>query len=150
MFIRFLMRQKDWQECRRWTDEQIQLAREAGYLEYEMEIQIVRTLMEQEAGNLPLAFQALERALEIGQAGGYVRVFLDEGERMKNLLDRFHSIRKNEYATVLLVAFGRSAPLDQSILIEPLTEREVEVLRWLAQGGQRRDRRKTLPVGGDG
>ncbi|GIV63953.1 MAG: LuxR family transcriptional regulator [Bellilinea sp.] len=134
MFIRFLMRQKDWQECRRLTDEQIQLAREAGYLEYEMEIQIVRTLMEREAGNLPLAFQALERALEIGQAGGYVRVFLDEGERMKNLLDRFHSIRKNEYATVLLVAFGRSAPLDQSILIEPLTEREVEVLRWLAQG----------------
>lgn len=134
MVLRYWMRRQNWPEGRRLAEEQIRLARGAGYLEYEMEVQIVRALMEQAAGNLPLAFQSLERALEIGRAGGYVRVFLDEGERMKDLLNRYQQQRKDEFAAGLLTAFGRPARPDQSALIEPLTARELEVLKLLALG----------------
>lgn len=134
MVLRYWMRRQNWPQGRRLAEEQIRLARGAGYLEYEMEVQIVRALMEQAAGNLPLAFQSLERALEIGRAGGYVRVFLDEGEKMKDLLNRYQQQRKDEYAAGLLTAFGQPARPDQSALIEPLTARELEVLKLLALG----------------
>ena len=129
--IRYLARQKAWDESRRLMQEQVRLAREAGYAEYEMELHIVGALMEQAADNPSSAIKMLERALEIGKAGGYMRVFLDEGEEMRALLAQF---RKDDFAANLLAAFGKPVHIDQSALIEPLTEREVDVLKWIAEG----------------
>ncbi|MCX7976138.1 MAG: hypothetical protein N2646_03595, partial [Bellilinea sp.] len=112
MVLRYWMHRENWQEVRRLAEEQIRLARGAGYVEYEMEVHIVRALMERAAGNLLLAFQSLGQALEIGRGGGYVRVFLDEGERMKDLLNHYHQQHKDEYAAGLLSAFGRPARPD--------------------------------------
>ena len=53
---------------------------------------------------------------------------------MKNLLLQVQQSRKDGYLTDLLTAFGQSARVDQSSLIEPLTEREVEVLKLIAEG----------------
>jgi LuxR family transcriptional regulator, maltose regulon positive regulatory protein len=75
--VRYLARQKAWDESRCLVEEQVRLAREAGHVEFEMELHIVGALMEQESGKSSAAFKMLERALEIGKAGGYVRVFLD-------------------------------------------------------------------------
>jgi len=133
-YLRFLLRQKAWETGRLLMEEQLQLAHEAGYLEYEMEIHILRALLEQEAGNLSLALQSLERALEIGRTGNYVRVFPDEGEKMKTLLSHLQKTRKDDYLSVLLSAFDKPPAPDQSTLLEPLTAREIEVLRLLAQG----------------
>ncbi|MEP0807453.1 MAG: LuxR family transcriptional regulator [Chloroflexota bacterium] len=132
--IRYLARKKAWDESRRLMQEQVRLAREAGYLEYEMELHIVGALMEQESGNSSAAVKTLERALEIGKAGGYVRVFLDEGEALKNLLAGIQKSRKDDFVAGLLAAFGAPAPIDQSALIEPLTEREMDVLKLVAEG----------------
>lgn len=134
MILRYLIRQKDWLESRRLAEEQLRIAREAGYREYEMEIHLVCALNEQDAGNTALALQSLEQALEIAKAGGYVRIFLDEGERMKDLLNRYQQQHKDDYAAGLLTAFGRLARPDQTSLIEPLTDRELEVLKLLALG----------------
>lgn len=71
--VRYLARQKAWDESRRLVEEQVRSAREAGYVEYEMELHIVHALMEQEAGKSSAAIKTLERALEIGKANGYVR-----------------------------------------------------------------------------
>lgn len=129
--MRYLARQKAWDESRRLMQEQVRLAREAGYVEYEMELHIVGALMEQAAGNPSSAIKMLERALEIGKAGGYARVFLDEGETMRALLAQF---RREPFAANLLAAFGAPVHIDQSALIEPLTEREKDVLKWIAEG----------------
>lgn len=134
LYARYLMRQKAWEECRRLVEEQARLAREAGYIEYEMELHIVAALMEHDAGKSSTALKSLERALKIGEAGGYVRVFLDEGEAMKNLLAQIQRSHKDEFVTNLLVAFVKPAPVDQSSLIEPLTGREIEVLKLIAEG----------------
>lgn len=132
--VRYLARQKAWEESRRLVEEQIRMAHEAGYVEYEMELHIAHALMEQEAGKSSAALKALERALEIGKVNGYVRVFLDEGEEMKNLLTQMQKSRKDDFVAELLFAFGKSVHIDQSALIEPLTEREIDVLKLIAEG----------------
>ncbi len=138
MYARYLMRQKAWDESRHLLDEQARLAKEAGYIEYEMEIGIVRSILEKEAWRLSESMQALTQALGIGAAGGYVRAFVDEGEAMKNLLVQAQRSTKDEalraYITKLLDAFEKSIAVDQSSLIEPLTEREIEVLKLIAEG----------------
>jgi LuxR family maltose regulon positive regulatory protein len=138
MYARHLMRQKAWDESRRLLEEQAWLGSEAGHVEYEMEIGIARSILEKEAGCSSESMQALTQALRIGAAGGYVRVFVDEGEAMKNLLAQAQRSTKDEalraYITKLLDAFEKSIAVDQSSLIEPLTEREIEVLTLIAEG----------------
>jgi len=138
MYARYLIRHKDWDKSRRLLDDQIRLAKEAGYIEFEMELDLARAILENEAGCTSDSMQALHRALKIGAAGGYVRVFVDEGDAIKSLLLQAQKQEKDEalraYIANLLAAFDDPAAVDQSALIEPLTEREIEVLKLVAEG----------------
>jgi LuxR family maltose regulon positive regulatory protein len=80
------------------------------------------------------ALSALEQALSLAEPEGFVRIFLDEGEPMAELL-RQAIVRDlhASYALHLLSAIGEAAIAPQP-LIEPLSERELEVLRWVAAG----------------
>ena len=106
------------------------------------------------------AFTALEEALSLAEPGGYVRAFLDEGQSMRLLLAQWlayagaGSLR--DYAIRLLAHFdaephviaaaqdiassagGRSTSSSQA-LVEPLSERELEVLRLVADGLSNRE-----------
>jgi LuxR family maltose regulon positive regulatory protein len=105
------------------------------------------------AGESDQAFDALERALSLAEPGGYVRLFVDEGEPMQRLLSDFKarfseqchkpieeaSRRLLAYVERLLAAFASPPTLpDQSTvgpsqpgMVEPLSQRELEVLRLL-------------------
>jgi LuxR family maltose regulon positive regulatory protein len=107
-----------------------------------IEIHILRALAFQHAGNGDRAFEAVIEALSLAEPGGYVRIFLDEGKPMTSLLRQAAS-RGLVFAYVakLLAASGepvtaeREAKPSHSLpLIEPLSERELEVLRLLASG----------------
>jgi LuxR family maltose regulon positive regulatory protein len=80
------------------------------------------------------AFDLLARALTLAEPEGYVRVFLDEGPAMLALLEA--AARQGiapAYVRQLLAAFGQAeggSPSTQD-LIEPLSERELDVLRLL-------------------
>jgi len=84
------------------------------------------------------ALSALERALSLGEPEGYVRTFVDEGEPMSRLLR--HALSQGiapNYAARLLAAFDAEVELTPSpmdVLVEPLTERELEVLRLIVAG----------------
>ena len=93
------------------------------------------------------ALSNLQEALALAEPGGYVRVFLSEGEPMRMLLAQWlahatgGALRK--YAMHLLPAFEtpvRAAPaapqntLPGGEVIEPLSHRELEVLQLLALG----------------
>jgi LuxR family maltose regulon positive regulatory protein len=92
------------------------------------------------------ALAALEQALGLARSEGYMRVFLDEGKPMGNLLKIAITKWKDQellaYARGLLNAFyqgeaERPVPpktLPGGPLIEPLTERELEVLHLVAAG----------------
>lgn len=60
-----------------------------------------------------------------------MRTFLDEGQPLANLLGQ---LPPTPYRDRLLAAFGVQATVQQIALNEPLSERELEVLRLNAAG----------------
>lgn len=127
-----------------------------------IEILVVQALAHQSQGNLPLALASLERALALAEPEGYLRLFVDEGEPVRLLLlDLRSRIEKQSsgqghallvYIEKLLSAFERAVEKQsptypkkleligpevrpaKDMLVEPLSERELEVLRLVAQG----------------
>lgn len=97
--------------------------------------------MREALGDRDGALTSLERALAIGQPEGHVRSFVDEGQGMRDLLRLAvaDGIRPS-YTRRLLSAFGGQPPVavstsgSTSRLLEPLTARELEVLRLVAAG----------------
>ena len=124
---------------------------------WQVEIFIIRSLAYQVQGNLSQALTALQQVLDLAEPEGYVRVFLDEGPPMADLLrlgtqrNVWRSPRLATYANRLLNAFpdftGRSPTLSASSgLIEPLSERELEVLRLIGEGFSNRQIAEALIV----
>jgi LuxR family maltose regulon positive regulatory protein len=92
----------------------------------------------QAQGDVDRALSALSRALSLAEPEGYVRTFIDEGEPMARLL-RLALSRgiAPDYVARLLAALGEEAELTSPAmesLVEPLTERELEVLRLIVAG----------------
>jgi LuxR family maltose regulon positive regulatory protein len=99
-----------------------------------IEILVLEALAHQMRGDVPAALVALGRALTLAEPEGYVRVFVDEGPSMAALLGAAarHGTAPN-YVRQLLAAFRQAeggTPVRQA-LIEPLSERELDVLRLL-------------------
>ncbi len=107
-----------------------------------IEILVLQALAHEARGNIPPALVSLERALTLAEPEGYVRIFVDEGEPMRVLLR--HAAAggiASSYTRRLLSAFDEpaepvSAPMRTAgaELPEPLTGREVEILRLVAAG----------------
>jgi len=99
-----------------------------------IEILVLQALAYQMRGNNPAGLVPLERALRLAEPEGYVRMFVDEGPPMAALLEA--AAKRGiaaEYARQLLKAFGKAEDRSAAnqVLIEPLSERELDVLRLL-------------------
>jgi LuxR family maltose regulon positive regulatory protein len=104
-------------------------------------IEIQRALALQGLNRRAEALSALEHALTLAEPEGYARVFLDEGEALRLLLQRMKDEggRMKGYAGFLLAQTGEAAQIQPSAfslqpLIEPLSQRELEILRLIAEG----------------
>jgi LuxR family transcriptional regulator, maltose regulon positive regulatory protein len=100
-----------------------------------IEILVLQALAHQTRGDIAGALAPLKRALTLAEPEGYVRTFLDEGPPIAALLGAAarHGITPN-YVRHLLASYGGadgSTPLKHA-LVEPLSERELDVLRLLA------------------
>ncbi|MBI5033876.1 MAG: hypothetical protein HZB51_25435 [Chloroflexi bacterium] len=122
-------------------------AEQSGRMGTCIEILVLQSLAWQAKNDTARALQVLERALACAQPEGYMRVFLDEGETMRLMISNFEfRVEKSHlqsYAFNLLAAFKPDAvnpPKSEienpksKILLEPLSERELEVLRLLSVG----------------
>jgi LuxR family maltose regulon positive regulatory protein len=108
-----------------------------------IETALLKALALQVQGDIAQALTALERALSLAEPAGFVRIFVDEGPSMAHLL---HEAAARgvapEYVARLLAAFPQvespmqhaPRPAERSHMVEPLSERELEVLRLLASG----------------
>lgn len=113
-----------------------------------IEILALKALAYHTQGDLPAALLSLQHALALAEPEGYVRMFLDEGSRMMQLLGEAaaHEIMP-DYTGKLLAVFKAEKqrkedklPLPPTQpLIEPLSRRELEVLRLIAQGLSNRE-----------
>ncbi|MBN1250484.1 MAG: LuxR family transcriptional regulator [Anaerolineae bacterium] len=99
------------------------------------------------SGDKDEALRTLREALALGEPEGVIRSFIDEGPPMVTLLSeaRAQGLMLS-YTGRLLAAAAAAAPLrdtgdtsvptaaEQQPLVEPLSERELEVLRLVAEG----------------
>jgi LuxR family maltose regulon positive regulatory protein len=107
----------------------------------ELDILLVQALAHEAQGKRPQALAALERALALAEPEGYVYIFVDEGDAMRLLIEKQSRNRDDplsDYVDKLLAAFTqlvtapKSAIIHQKLdMIEPLSERELEVLKLL-------------------
>ena len=119
-------------------------AEEGGRTSRVIEILILQALAAQSAGDMYKAISSLEQALSLAEAGGFVRIFVNEGPQMAHLL--YEALSRNiapEYVRRLLGAYPAEEPEQVDIrvskktgaeMIEPLSDRETEVLHLLAEG----------------
>ncbi len=119
----------------------LKAAEDGGRTGSAIEILVVTALAYQAQGDVPLALVALENALTLAEPEGYVRIFVDEGTPMKQLLleTGARGIRP-DYTSKLLAGFREKEQRKRSHhtnspalqqLAEPLSQRELEVLRLL-------------------
>jgi LuxR family maltose regulon positive regulatory protein len=108
-----------------------------------IEILILQALAYHAQGEISAALLPLQRSLELAEPEGYVRMFLDEGKNMMLLLREASANEiMPDYSDRLLEGFkaeqrdGKGEPDKAAAqpLIEPLSQRELEVLRLIAQG----------------
>jgi LuxR family transcriptional regulator, maltose regulon positive regulatory protein len=100
-----------------------------------IEILVLQALSRQCRGDTAGALAELDRALVLAEPEGHVRVFVDEGQPMADLLSAAVGSGA-PYAKALLEALGEAPtaphhPAPEG-LVEPLSDREHEVLRLLA------------------
>ena len=112
-----------------------------------LEILILRALTLDAQGKRDEALSTLLEALVRAEPEGYIRLFVDEGVPMQVLLEKIQ-VRGvlPSYVATLLCAFGDQHVLDvapafsgRSIQVEPLTQREREVLHLLSAGVSNRE-----------
>ncbi len=116
-----------------------------------VEILVLQALAREAQGDIPAALVPLERAVTLAEPEGYVRIFVDEGRPMAQLLSEAaaHGVMPDYTSRLLALseAEGRidpddslrlAAPASQP-LVELLSDRELEVLQLIAQGLSNRE-----------
>ncbi len=146
-------------EAERLLSRLLSAADEAARTGRVIEILTLRALTAMAAGQLAAARGALIRALQLAEPEGYIRLFVDEGQPLRELLVQVKKFRPwashsgfaagsdtlHAYITRLLEAFGpgikptnlqpsNPQPSNPESLIEPLSERELQILRLIAAG----------------
>jgi LuxR family maltose regulon positive regulatory protein len=125
-------------EAKRWEDERLKVT-------------VLQALACDADGRKDRAAQLLGEALVIAEPGGFIRLFLDEGPPMERLLREVLARGiAPAYARRLLAAFAAPSVREQpgppearsavaQPLIEPLSQRELEILQLIAQGLSNRE-----------
>jgi LuxR family maltose regulon positive regulatory protein len=148
---------------------------ESGDREYVINFLILSIIALSQGGKSIQARSVAVRLLAMTEPGGYIRIYLDAGEPMQQVLEglfdetRGTPVFFRSYLTTLLTAFAQvrehrnKVPLANSIstqpmplsqpvsattplFLEPLSRREQEVLCWLAQGASNQEIAKALVI----
>jgi LuxR family transcriptional regulator, maltose regulon positive regulatory protein len=135
-------------------------AREQNRMRSFLHSQLLRALALRELGEEAEAFGALADVLEWGAVEGVIRLFVDEGPRVAQLLADFLNSTTGvfappsavtRYAERLMSAFGdleRSS--ERARLKQLLTSRESQILREVSQGASNKVIARTLDISEDG
>jgi LuxR family maltose regulon positive regulatory protein len=115
-----------------------------------IEIRLLQALAHQRLHEEPQALVALSEAVRLGEPEGYLRSFVEEGEAMVVLLcklrEKQRKVGPTPYLDRVLAAFPKSSQMSTSPskrmakqtqsqpLREPLSERELQVIKLMAKG----------------
>lgn len=153
---RVLVVQGDLEEATRLLERLLSAAEAAERGNSVIEVLALHSLGLQAQSATLRASDALDRALRLAEPEGYARTFLDEGAPMAKVLanvrEAYSEERKTaarrvylDYVDKLLSEFEQPTPLSSRTPpgvqppIEPLTDREIEVLRLVSVGLKNRE-----------
>ena len=155
ILARLLVAQQRWDGALELLDPLAEQAEAGGRFGHLIEILVLQALARKGRGDTAGALTAMERALAMGQPEDYVRVFVEQGASMAALLKQATGRGiAAQYASKLLAALGAgeletaataSRPGTPS-LVEPLTGRELDVLRLICEGLPNREIAERLTV----
>jgi LuxR family maltose regulon positive regulatory protein len=132
----------------------LQLAQAQGRAGSVIEILMLQAVSLHASGEVNQAIERLERSLALAEPEGYIRLFVDEGVPMAHLLGQMRlqpgdqpgstryrehllaELHREEHASHAPVAVSGSS---MNLLVEPLSERELEVLRLIVAGCSNRE-----------
>jgi LuxR family maltose regulon positive regulatory protein len=131
----------------------IETARIAGHTQQLIQLLAIQALAHAATGDTALAHRELHQLLQLTAPEGYIRIYVDMGEPMCDLLERLRLSNTDlilaAYKQQLLAAFAPPSAQQHRIetilpietpartsvnLVEPLSEREREILRLVADG----------------
>ena len=122
-----------------------------GWQDERLKVMVLQAVALHQHGEKDKAVQLLGEALALAESGGFIRIFVDEGAPMAELLSEAAARgMMPDYTGKLLAAFEAEAQKreDKSYLppappaqplIEPLSQRELQVLQLIAQGLSNRE-----------
>jgi len=153
------------EEAGRLLVQRLPAAEAAGWMRSVIEILILQALALQLQGATTVALAALARALALAEGEGYIRLFLDAGAPLLDVLAQIRAAQQHgslavvravapAYLDRLLAACGGDVSPRSEVtpvppaqpLAEPLSERELEVLHLLAAGRSNREIAQALIV----
>ncbi len=155
--VRVLITQRRLDEALKWLANLLQLAEAQGRTGSVIEILMLQAEALHASGEVKQAIERLSRALSLAEPEGYIRLFVDEGAPIARLLGQMRTHRPGDqsgskhYREHLLTLLGSVHDEDASdpsaallgprthSLSEPLSERELEVLRLIAAGCSNRE-----------
>ena len=126
-----------------------------GWADERLKALVLQAVALHTCGDRDAALQVLGEALALAEPGGFVRLFLDEGEAMRGLIGEYRRRAEKpslgrvhpstDYLDRLTAAFAppKAAPESptpsdtgglQGAAVEPLSPRELDILRLIAQG----------------
>ena len=136
---RLVLAQGDYAEASTLLEQLAQNAKATGRQGSFIEILVLQAIAFSALTRTDEALEALEHALQLAEPENYMRLFVDEGEHLAPLLQQ--AVARNihaGYAGSLLQAINaeiKVAPASASSqLLDPLTDRELDVLRLIAAG----------------
>ncbi|HEY70658.1 MAG TPA: hypothetical protein G4O08_08755 [Anaerolineae bacterium] len=153
LLSRILIAQKEPQRALEILDPLLKIMKRIQRMDLVLEVLVLKALAHQAHGEVDEALIVLREALSLGSRGNYVRVFIDEGPVMGQLLyEASHRNISPEYCGTLLGFLSESGFVDplpsstETEIIEPLSPREVEVLDLIAEGLSNREIAERLVI----
>ena len=156
VFARFLLDLKKNSDALKLLQRLLDITESAGLVSRMIDILILQVLVYDAENMKEKALSALKRVLTLAEDGGFFQVLVVEGAVMVRLLYKLVEMgNSSPYVQRLLSAFQKKEvePVNQSIshepqtsLIEPLSDREMDVLHLLADGLSRQDMAEKLFV----
>jgi LuxR family maltose regulon positive regulatory protein len=142
IIVRLLIAEGKYTEAIHLSDQIIAEAKKANRIFLEIDVEILRAIAFWEAKSTSAAINTLINALKLAEPDGFMRVFLDHGDRIIELLEKarlaIEEPKLLTYIDLLLNAHSikvKKLPETQGSkakeLAEPISERELEVLQLL-------------------
>ncbi|GAC1347955.1 MAG: hypothetical protein NVSMB27_14570 [Ktedonobacteraceae bacterium] len=158
--VRVLIMQRRLDEAKQWLANLLQLAEAQGRTGSVIELLMLQAEALHASGEGNQAIERLSQALSLAEPEGYIRLFVDEGAQLAQLLVQMHRRLPGftHYREHLLALLGGAqdegvSPSSAPMLIpgtnplgEPLSERELEVLRLIVAGYSNREIANRLVV----